>query len=357
MSPTSNQLPSRVLSPIGLILCIALTSSGDRSPGEESASHAPSLDIALHAGAVKSEPEKIIGPETCIQCHGNELQVWRTTPHFRTFDELHRKPQAKEIASKMGIRSIKRDDLCIRCHYTAQSHGSQSRPIAGVSCETCHGAARDWLTSHCDYGGPATSRGTETDEHRKERFSSSIQAGMRNPVNTYLVARSCLNCHTVPNEQLVNVGGHPAASERFEFVAWAEGSLRHNFLRTDGKSNPISPIERLRVMYVVGTMADLEYSLRATGKATEIKEYGIKVAKRAYDVRRRLADIQGLLQNPLLAEALQAAYAVKLKSRNESELNSAADAVGTAAYKFADTVDGSTLAAIDAMLPAQNTYR
>jgi Cytochrome c554 and c-prime len=324
---------------------------------EDSASRAPSLGVAVKAGSVELDPAKIVGPETCSQCHGSELQVWRSTPHFRTFEELHRKPAAKEIATKMGIRSIKRGDMCIRCHYTPQSHGSQIRPIAGVSCETCHGPARDWLKIHSDYGGATVSKDTETEEHRRQRFAESIQAGMRNPMNAYLVARSCLNCHTIPDEELVNVGGHSPTDEDFEFVSWAEGSQRHNFLRANNSGNPISSPERLRVMYIAGLMADLEYSLRATAKATAVKSYGIAVAKRAYTVRRKLADAQELLQHPMLAEALQVAYGVKLKSNNHHELEAAADRIGTVAYEFADTVDGSTLAAIDGMLPPSNTYR
>lgn len=324
---------------------------------EDSARGAPHVAASIQAGAVLLDPAKILGPDSCSQCHGSELQVLRSTPHFRTFDELHRKPEAKEIAKKMGIRSIKRGDLCIRCHYTPQIQDAQLRPIAGVSCETCHGPARDWIAIHSDYGGATASKGTETPEHCQHRLRASIEAGMRNPVNPYLVARSCLNCHTIPEEKLVNLGGHPATRPEFEFVAWAEGSLRHNFLRAKNTGNPVSSPERLRVMYVAGLMADLEYSLRATGKATEVKEYGIALAKRAYTVRRRLADVQEKLHQPQLAEALEIAYAVKLKSSNQAQLEEAADRIGMIAYEFADTVDGSTLAAIDVMLPSPATYK
>ena len=60
---------------------------------------------------------------------------------------------------------------------------------------------------------------------------------MRNPVNVYLLAQSCYRCHTVPDERLVNVGGHHAGSLDFELVSWSQGTVRHNFVRTDGKVN------------------------------------------------------------------------------------------------------------------------
>lgn len=327
------------------------------SAREDSA--ATSAADAIVASRVNQAPDKILGPETCSQCHSQELTVWRNTPHFRTFDQLHRLPEAKEIAQRMGIRSIKRGELCLDCHYTTQGDGSSGklRPIAGISCETCHGAAKEWLAVHSDYGGPTVSKSQESEAHRQARMARSIALGMRNPINPYLVARSCFNCHTVPNERLVNEGGHRVATEDFEFVAWAEGSQRHNFLRSDGQVNAPSSTDRLRVMYVVGLMADLEFSLRATGLATEVKPYGITVAQRAYRTRRKLADIQKSLAHPLVEQALKAAYAVKLKTGNQVALEQAADAVGKAAFDFAETVDGATLTAIDPMLPAPGTYK
>ena len=85
--------------------------------GAESAS--PSASDA-DLGFVRCDPAKVVGSEACTKCHANELQVWQQTPHFRTFDELHRKPEAKAIADKLGMDSVKRNDVCIQCHYNHQ---------------------------------------------------------------------------------------------------------------------------------------------------------------------------------------------------------------------------------------------
>src|SRR5690606_35633324 len=132
---------------------------------------------------------------------------------------------------------------------------------AGVSCESCHGGARDWIQLHADYGGPNVTRDTESPEHREARRSASVAAGMNTPSNLYLIARQCLSCHTVPNESLVNVGQHKAGSTEFELIAWSQGSVRHNFVTAGGHANIPSNPARRRVMYVVGLMADLEASL------------------------------------------------------------------------------------------------
>ena len=94
----------------------------------------------------------------------------------------------------------------------------------------------------------------------------------------------------MPNERLVNVGGHNAGSEDFELVRWSQGMVRHNFLRTDGEYNAQSDSTRLRVMYVVGLIADLEFSTRATAQATEKTTYGLKVANRAAKAAVKLHD-------------------------------------------------------------------
>ncbi|MEM8679653.1 MAG: multiheme c-type cytochrome, partial [Planctomycetota bacterium] len=149
------------------------------------------------------DPTKVIGAETCTKCHGAELAVWRQTAHFKTYKELQRHPAATEIAKKMGLRSIKRGDLCIQCHYTLQQQGAREKAIAGVSCESCHGGARDWIAIHNDYGGPTATKESETAEHRELRLKQSIEHGMHNPANLYLIARSCCSCHMVSHEQLV----------------------------------------------------------------------------------------------------------------------------------------------------------
>ena len=49
-------------------------------------------------------PAKVVGPDQCAKCHQPEVQQWMRTPHFATFDSLHRKPRAKEIADKLGVQ-------------------------------------------------------------------------------------------------------------------------------------------------------------------------------------------------------------------------------------------------------------
>jgi hypothetical protein len=308
-------------------------------------------------GPLASDPAKIVGPDQCAKCHQPEVQQWMRTPHFATFDSLHRSPQAKQIADRLGVRSIKRSDICTQCHYTEQKQEERVRVVAGVSCESCHGGAADWLAVHADYGGAGVTRDSEPAEHRAKRVLDSVQRGMNNPHNIYLIARQCYDCHTVPNEALVNVGGHAAGSQDFELVAWSQGVVRHNFVRTGGTSNAAPSPPELRVMYVVGAMADLEYSLRAVAVATSKGTFGVASAERAARMKKRLHEIQKAINEPLLQSALDAVATVELRLDNSESILAAAEAVGKAAYEFADKADGARLAALDSLLPRPNQYK
>ncbi|MCA9136799.1 MAG: cytochrome c family protein [Planctomycetales bacterium] len=307
--------------------------------------------------AAPADPDLVVGNDACVKCHASEVKVWQSTPHATTFDQLHRKPEAKEIATKLGLRSIKHSGRCVACHYTQQSdHGAASSEdaahvIAGVSCESCHGAAKQWLDLHHNYGGESVTRLTESPAHRAERISQSIRAGMRNPTNVYLVAQSCLRCHTTADEELVNVGGHSAGSLDFEFVSWSQGTIRHNFLQSDGKVNGVRSAEHLRVMFVAGMIAELEASLRATAAATQKAKFGVTSAQRADRAKKRLQSVAAKVSDPILQQILEIAGGVQLKLNHHAELNAAADKIAALGYEFAAQNDGSTLANLDAYLP------
>lgn len=308
--------------------------------------------------ATPAHPSSVVGNQACVKCHANEVKVWQATPHATTFDELHRRPEAKQIAQKLGLSSIKHDGRCVNCHYTQQNDASGSpHAISGVSCESCHGAAKDWLDLHHDYGGQSVTRLTESPVHKKQRIARSVAAGMRNPANVFAVAQSCLRCHTTADEELVNVGGHPTGSLEFEFVAWSQGMVRHNFVRTDGASNEVSSKERLRVMFVAGMIAELEASMRATSVATQKATYGVTSAKRAARAGARLKSVASKVNDPTLQQILSVFGSVQLKLNNSSQLASAADKIAVLGYQFAAQNDGSKLGVLDGFIPKSNRWK
>jgi hypothetical protein len=339
----------RLAAPSLFVILIAVTQT--RCAGQEADPRDSELTVHLN-------PHLVVGYDNCQKCHASEIAVWKQTPHHSTFLTLHRNPAAKQIADRLGITSFKQDAECISCHYTMKYEEPQGlTAISGISCESCHGAAKNWIDIHNDYGGPGVSRIAETREHRLQRLRESIAGGMRNPINVYMVAQSCYRCHTVPNERLVNVGGHKAGSLDFEIVSWSQGMIRHNFVRTNGEANDPSTRERLRQMFVAGMIADLEFSLRATAAATEKSEFGVTNARRAARAAERLDAAQKKLNQPKLDEILAVFSSVQLKLNNRQQLLEAADAIAALGIRFAATVRGEALEAIDAYIPSQDRWK
>lgn len=307
--------------------------------------------------AEPADPNKVLTVQACVKCHPSEVSVWKATPHSQTFEQLHRLPEAKKIAANMGVRSIKYDNRCVACHYTQQMEQGSPVAVSGISCESCHGAARDWVDIHHNYGGEGVTKETESPEHHDMRVANSINAGMRNPNNVYLVAQSCYRCHTVQDEELVNKGGHNAGSLDFEFVSWSQGMVRHNFVRSDGQVNDPSPQTRMRVMFVSGMIADLEASLRATAAATEKAGFGINAAKRSARAAARLKSVAAKIDNPYLDKVLTVFSKIKLQLNNGKQLTAAADIIAILGFEFAENTDGTQLESLDQFVPKSDRWK
>jgi len=313
--------------------------------------------VAVASVAIGSpDPAKVQGPESCGECHKQEVEAWKLTHHFSTFNDMHRTDEAKAIADKMGIRRIKSESLCLDCHYTSKATSDGPAVIAGVSCEACHGAAHDWINIHNDYGKGFT-KATEPADHRAVRLAGALKGGMLRPDDIYSVAQNCYQCHIVKDEKLVNVGGHSAGSATFSLVSYSQGEVRHNFLDSGGKVNAVDTPERTRMLFAVGTLLDLEYSLRAVARSTEKATYAITYGHRVKAIKAQLAKINELAPTSEIGAVLAATDRISLKLNNADELNAAADKVQVLARAFSVAHNGSELAGIDPLLPGPDTYK
>ena len=313
-----------------------------------------SVSGAVSAQELKLDPKKVTGPDACGECHKNTITAWKSSKHSTTFKKLPRSKDAKKIAKAMGLRRIKAASDCLSCHFTSGVSKGKVKPIAGITCESCHGAGADYIKTHSDYGGKGVTKENETPEHKKERYAKSIAAGLIRPSNLYEVANNCYGCHTVPNEKLVNVGGH-AAGSAFELVSWSQGEVRHNVWYS--KSNDEASAARKRMMYIVGKSLDLEHALRGVGKATAKAAYSDSMEKRANGARSALEKVAESVKAPELAAIIAAAKGAKLKLNNAAELNAAAGKVGEAARKFADNYDGGDFGSIDSLIPGPDKFK
>lgn len=313
--------------------------------------------IVLLAGAGLSvaraaDPELVMGPNACAECHKKEAAIWQKTHHFTTFRELPNNKDADAIAQKMGIARLKSGSLCLNCHFTVQA---PDKVIAGISCESCHSGSKNWIKVHSEFSGKK--EGQETKAEIAARWDKSVAAGMILPTNYYALAKNCVSCHVVPNEKLVNVGGHAAGSS-FELVSWSQGEIRHNVFFTKGASNPEAPQARKRMLFVVGRVVELETALIGVSKATTKDTYALKMATRADAARKAVAALANLLPGaPELKAIADVGQGAGLKLNNEAELVAAAGKISDLGQKLSKGYDGSGFAAIDQYIPGSDKYK
>jgi hypothetical protein len=306
-------------------------------------------------GFAAPDPAKTVGPNACAECHKQEVEAWKGTRHFKTFREMPRNTKATAIAKKMGVRRIRSESLCLNCHYTVQQKGPSEEPIAGISCESCHSAGRDWIKVHSGYSGKTVK--TETKAEAAERWKLAASKGMIRPSLLYQLAKNCFGCHVVPQEDLVNKGGHQAGSA-FELVSWSQGEVRHNTWTSKGKENVPASAERKRLLYLVGLGVELETALRAVGKATARKTYAFAMAKRADVARKQLAVAAKAVPDvPEIATIVEFGHSAGLKLNNERLLTAAADGISKMLTSITEKYDGSTMAGLDNLIPGPDKFK
>ena len=88
----------------------------------------PLLATLLVSTAALASSE-LVGAESCRTCHLEAYDAWKASPHARAHESL-----TPEQAQK---------PLCLQCHSRDEAKSGQAR-VAGVSCETCHGAGRSY---------------------------------------------------------------------------------------------------------------------------------------------------------------------------------------------------------------------
>jgi hypothetical protein len=312
--------------------------------------------FGLAAGAtVASDLAKIVGPNACAECHKQETEAWKNSHHFKTFRELPRRKEANDIAEKMGVQRIRSESMCLTCHYTVQLKENSKQPVAGISCESCHSGGEDWIKIHSQFSGKTEK--TETKAEADARWKLAESKGMIRPSALYQLAKNCYGCHVVPQEDLVNKGGHPAGSA-FELVSWSQGEVRHNTWHSKGKQNVPANAARKRMLYLVGAGVELETGLRAVGRASARKIYAFEMAKRVDRARKQLAAAAKAVPNvPEIAKMVEYSYSAGLKLNNERSLTAAADGVSKLLASITEKYDGSSMAGLDNLIPAPDKFK
>lgn len=236
--------------------------------------------------AIGDEPA-LIGSSSCATatCHGNVVGRGPSWNHahstFTAKDphagaglllldadsrEIVRRLDPKAAVDPFAFDRVLRS-RCISCHATAAVADTiDSQPIAssllaaGVSCESCHGAAESWVDAHLlnDWVGEA-------------RFQPA--GGMRDTESILGRARGCVRCHVGSrtedslvrdmNHDLI-AAGHPAL--RFDLLLYNENLPQH--WSADNQSETKFNASAMQVRQI-GRVAGLAASSRLAAERIE----------------------------------------------------------------------------------------
>jgi hypothetical protein len=180
------------------------------------------LSIGNAAEPSQSSAPKFLGSPTCssTSCHGgasernNQVLIWsKLDYHSRSYASLT-SARSERFADILKLGDATKSSRCTVCHAPFQTVDEQRRlpsakPVHGVSCESCHAPAENWLRSH-----------TRPDFSHQDR----VAAGMRDLKDLYVRANTCVACHQNVDQELA-AAGHPDLT--FELDGQSVSQPRH----------------------------------------------------------------------------------------------------------------------------------
>lgn len=239
--------------PVGLVVCLAvalLLARPQAAPAQGSGSTPPPLpDVrsealpatvivgasptptaapsaspaATRATRLPAGGPEFMGAMTCSSslCHGGggiergAYTIWkRSDPHQHSAATLAG-TRAARIAQGLALVSAAGSARCTECHLPLASvpedrlaHGMDVR-MEGVTCESCHGPAQNWIRSHT---------------RRDFTHAQNVQTGERDLRGLYARANVCVACHQVLAPDLLTAGHPPLL---FELDGQTDAEPRH----------------------------------------------------------------------------------------------------------------------------------
>ncbi len=224
------------------------------------------LHAMLTASASDPQPAgKYVGPGSCSAsaCHGsisprnttkvlqNEYSTWVTEDsHARAYASLTGS-LGRQMSAILKIGPAEKAPRCLVCHaiYEPAGHSTAAFDISeGVSCESCHGPASEWIGPHIQ----------PTAKH-----ADMVKLGLVDSKNLSIRSAKCLTCHL----------GAPGLHVDHELIAAGHPDLRFE-LDSYTATEPPHWVEK---------NADPLFGMRAwgVGQAVQMRESMLRVARDA----------------------------------------------------------------------------
>jgi hypothetical protein len=185
---------------------------------------------------------------------GSEYSVWATfdkhaSAYSVLFDERSKKMEA--IYSHLpGTKDAhpEKNALCLKCHALETAASQPEYQSDGVSCEACHGAARDWLNQHYLPGWKGRSP------------EAKAALGFIDTNNLLARGKACAACHVGDLSKEVNhdllAAGHPRLA--FEYSAFLTLEVKHWDEAAEKQRLPDLEIRTWAIGQVISAQSALE---------------------------------------------------------------------------------------------------
>jgi hypothetical protein len=164
--------------------------------------------LAFAPAAAAQQKFTAVGPNECLNCHDHDDQrtwyekkeipeVQRLFPdkganagHINSLKQLET-PKSNDFAKAIGLADkYDTKGACVTCHATVFAGDAN----AGVSCESCHGAASGYLKPHQTKGAYDVS----VAQYGQTKLVGNIQGW----------TQQCTTCHIMDDDRLIKAG-HP----------------------------------------------------------------------------------------------------------------------------------------------------
>ena len=184
--------------------------------------------LVFAAELPQNAPQDHLGVATCASgvCHGsvrartatavsqNEYVIWSKRDRHRAAYNTLLTAESKSIAKNLGLKNAHEADMCLDCHAdnVAKEHrGDRFQMSDGIGCESCHGGAETYISTHVD--DAAT-------------HASNIADGMYPTDDPRARAKLCLSCHLGNAEKMASHdimgAGHPRISFELDTFGWLQ---------------------------------------------------------------------------------------------------------------------------------------
>jgi hypothetical protein len=168
----------------------------------------PHHGTAVHLGVASCASSTCHGAATPVDggvVLQNEYTTWQTRDRHAEAYNVLLNDLSQRIARNLGLESAHTAQICLDCHadnVPEERRGPRFQLADGVGCESCHGGAEDWITSHAITA--------------PNSYERNLEAGLYPAPDPVARAQLCLSCHLGDETKFVTHrimgAGHPRLS-------------------------------------------------------------------------------------------------------------------------------------------------